>query len=844
MPLAPIAERVSNLLDAMTLDEMIAQLWLRYPCSSGPCFGAAMDPALPLNLSATGVGYFSIRVATNRTGASLADNLAARNAIALSVASTSRLRIPVAWEEEGLHSGAWGGTLFPGLQGLGASFDADLAQRIGAAIALEARAAGVDTVYAPEVNMFDPRNGRYSEGFSEDPMVSGALGAAMVRGLQCGPRAPGTRIDNAATYLPDFSRCVLALGKHFVAYGADAGGLNSGITQLDNRTLAETYFKPWRALCAAGLRGVMVAHATTQHIPNHAHPWLLTRVLRQGMGLGSGLVFTDDNNILPLVNFGVAKNASHAAARALAAGVDVDLQGNQNVSALGYTRLPQALQEGLVTPAQVRAAASRVLTAKFASGLFDTPVASPQAALGELQSPAHRALAAEAAAASLVLLVNRAWNGSSALPLAELSGSGARVAVLGDLAACASGGERGAGGRRRRRVGDPHPSGCPARQALLGPYSLWNASALYVPTVFEALTAAYPGTEFVYSRGGGPDEAPGTAESAAAISAAATAAAASSATLLLVGDSTLTAYEGNDRDSLDPPGTQLALLYAVGAACAAAGKPLILLVLPCRPFTFGPGGSALENVSALLVAWHPGQEGGAAIAGALGGRLSPGGRLPSAWPRSVGHIGSGASPWSLARRNGEWLGLVDDNPAKTLEMCDGGGICYSAYTSGAAVPAFALGAGGGYANLTFDYASLAAAVAPLGSLSQCGPSTPLVTANITISNVGAAWEGRETVLAFLADPLGESLVVRHWKRLVGFARSPTLRPMASAPVTVAASCDDVAVYDDGMRLVVLPGVYTLSVAPSADARGGSVQVEIGEDVAAAATGCLQTVFDL
>lgn len=204
----PVAARVSALLDAMTVDEQIAQTFLRYPCASGPCTSAVF--VVPdVDLANTGVGYVSIRAVTNRTGATPLESLRVRNVLATALVASSRLHIPPSWEEEGLHSGAWGGTLFAGPAGMGASWDAPLAAAIGAAIAVEARAAGVDTVYAPEVNMFDPRSGRYSEGLSEDAALTAALGAAMVRGLQGGGRAP----EGPAAYLPSSNSSVVALAK-------------------------------------------------------------------------------------------------------------------------------------------------------------------------------------------------------------------------------------------------------------------------------------------------------------------------------------------------------------------------------------------------------------------------------------------------------------------------------------------------------------------------------------------------------------------------------------------------------------------------------------------------------
>lgn len=95
-------------------------------------------------------------------------------------------------------------------------------------------------------------------------------------------------------------------------------------------------------------------------------------------------------------------------------------------------------------------------------------------------------------------------------------------------------------------------------------------------------------------------------------------------------------HAGRDRDDLDPPGGQLALLRAV----AELGKPLIVVLVNCRPMTFGAadGNALLRNVTALLAAWRPGTEGARAVVDLLFGQVEPSGRLAQNWIRSVGQV--------------------------------------------------------------------------------------------------------------------------------------------------------------------------------------------------------------
>ena len=358
---APIPDRVADLLPRMSPAELAHQLINK---NEG---GWADLPDILAQFGSTGVGSLFIDEVMNKTPwgrpadpAQWSTPLAAlraRNALQAAFLNASRLAIPVSFCMEGLHSGGWGGTAFPSPPALAASWNASLVTAIGRVIALEARSTGVDTALAPVVNMFsDPRFGRYSEGFSPDPHVSAALGAAMVRGLQGGD-SPG----GAASYLPSFSAAVAAQAKHFAAYGRAAGGLDGGVAELTNRSLFEIYLKPWRKLAAAGLRSLMVAHQTVNDIPCHGNRWLIADVMRREYGFGEGMTISDEMNIPHLGpgGWGVAENLTHAAAVALRAGVDIDLQAGGNSSSMAYSTLLQALEEGLIALADLRASAAR-----------------------------------------------------------------------------------------------------------------------------------------------------------------------------------------------------------------------------------------------------------------------------------------------------------------------------------------------------------------------------------------------------------------------------------------------------------------------------------------------------
>ncbi len=269
-------------------------------------------------------------------------------------------------------------TCFPPAAGIASSWNPDLLQRVGEAIAAEARAAGIAVVLGPGVNIKrSPLCGRNFEYFSEDPLLSGELGAAWVRGLQ--------------------SRGVGASLKHFVANNQETNRMTVS-AEVDERTLRELYFpaferivtreQPWTVMCSYnGLNGVPVAESR----------WLLTDVLRGQWGF-EGAVISD---------WGAVQHRG----RSLTAGLDLEMPGPQASS----------VREAL----EADAAALAVSADRVAALAALAARAAPRT--DGFDAGAHHALAREAATESIVLLRNE----GGILPLKP----GSSVAVIGRFAA-------------------------------------------------------------------------------------------------------------------------------------------------------------------------------------------------------------------------------------------------------------------------------------------------------------------------------------------------------------------------------------------------------------------------
>lgn len=260
-------------------------------------------------------------------------------------------------------------TAFPTAAATGSSWDPALLREIGAALAAEARALGVDVLLGPGINIKrHPLCGRNFEYFSEDPLLSGHLGAAWVEGLQGGGVAG----------------CV----KHFAANNQETNRMRVS-AEVDERTLREIYLPAFERVVDAGVATVMCAYNGLNGTPTAEHPWLLTRVLREEWGF-DGAVVSDWGAVTDPV-------------ASVAAGLDLEMPGTSGASA---ERLRAALADGTLAEADLDRAVTAVVA--LAQRAAAVRVAGEAGAPGgpTTDPDAHHALARRAAADSAVLLTN------------------------------------------------------------------------------------------------------------------------------------------------------------------------------------------------------------------------------------------------------------------------------------------------------------------------------------------------------------------------------------------------------------------------------------------------------
>jgi len=509
----------------------------------------------------------------------------------------NRLGIPALFGFDVIHGLR---TILPVPIAMAASWDPETIERGQSVAAREARAVGIHWTFAPMVDIArDPRWGRIVEGAGEDPYLGAAVAVAQVRGFQGG--APGA---------PGASEHIIAGPKHFAGYGAALGGRDYDEVNLSDSELWNVYFPPFKAAVQAGAGNVMTAYMDLNGIPAAGSSWLFTEVLRDTWGF-KGFVVSDANVVRSLVTHGFATDLRDAAARAVNAGVDLEMA----VADPAYAHLPGALESGAASSQAVDASVRRVLEAKLRMGLFEAPYVDEDHAREVLADPTHREVARVAAQRSAVLLRNE----GGLLPLD--AGSLRSIAVIGPLA--------------------------DSRRDTLGPW-VFDYDLDETVTVFEGIRArAGEGVRVDHARGvpvvqrafpslfdmfgrNKPEDPEGFDEGAEFQKSVDLAGEADVAVVVL-GEWQNMIGEGASRSSLELPGRQLELLQAV----VETGTPVVLLVMNGRPLDLR---WPVEHVPAILDIWYPGTQGGAAAADLLFGDVSPGGKLPFSWPRTVGQV--------------------------------------------------------------------------------------------------------------------------------------------------------------------------------------------------------------
>jgi beta-glucosidase len=498
------------------------------------------------------------------------------------------LAIPLIYGVDAIHgnSNVLGATGFPHNIGLGAADDTDLVNRIAKATAREILTAGVDWTFAPTLAVARNDNwGRTYESYSEDPQLVSSYAAPFVEGLQADLGDDG----------------VVACVKHWVGDGGTTNGIDQGDTTLSLEVLRDIHMRPYKPAIESGVLTVMASFNSWKGDKCHGHKQLLTDVLKKEMGF-DGFIISDWDGIDYL-----SEDYYEAVGKAVNAGIDMFMVSEQWLEFIEHVRTH--VRNGSVAMSRINDAVRRILSVKFAAGLFEKPRPlerrwSNSDSFGGHQ---HREIAREAVRKSLVLLKNQ----DNLLPLDK----SARIIVAGKNA-----------DNRGHQCGGFTVAwqGVEDNQSIVGGTSIWEGIQAQAETA-------------VLSEGGlGLDADPEKHDVA----------------VVVIGERPYAEGMGDVRSGnnvlveagsqikglmkiLEPYGSTLELAeshpedLATIMNISRKGIPVVAVMLSGRPLIIN---QELAEVTSFVAAWLPGSE-GQGVADVLLGDYDFQGKLSFSWPK-------------------------------------------------------------------------------------------------------------------------------------------------------------------------------------------------------------------
>ena len=648
------------------------------------------------------------------------------------VAAKSRLGIPLIFGIDAIHGHAlWPqAAVFPTQLAQACSWNADLVQEVGRVTAIETALTGIHWTFSPVLGTArDLRWGRIDETYGEDPYLVGVLGQALIRGYQ------GDDLKDPYA--------ILACAKHYAGYPGSQGGRDSYEAELTERSLRSLYLKPFHEAVKAGCATFMTGYQAIDGVPCTINPWLLRDVLKDEWGF-EGFLVTDWNNIGRLhIEQMVCETIAEASQLAVESGNDMMMSTPEF-----YEEALQLAQDGKIDIRQVDEACRRILRLKFELGLFDDKrYLDLKKGPGLIGCQAHRQAALESAYQSIVLLKNQ----DNLLPLLE---STSRIAVIGPNAddEVAQLGDWTFGGV----IGSVHAG---TEHEYLASISRDN-----VITVLQGIRdRANPATQVDYARGCDVLD-PNLND----IPAAAVLARQADIAVVVVGDSLLQNGEVRDRADLDLSGGQQQLLEAIHAT----GTPLVVVLINGKPLSIP---WVAKHAHAIIEAWNPGSEGGAAVAGILFGDRNPSGKLSISTPYHVGQ-----QPVYYNQIPGWHRDRYGDMPAE---------------------PLYAFGYGLSYTTYAYSYLKVVTPILKTGEALQV---------EIDVENTGDR-AGVEIAQLYINDVF--SSVTTPIKELKAFQRV-ALNPGEVKTIRLEVPFDQLSLVNQQMETVVELGEFQVMVGPS------------------------------
>lgn len=613
-PTLPIAQRVSDLLGRMTLEEKVGQM---------------------MQLDAR-TGELDELIVKRHVGSILHTSPDDLVRAAQIVRNKTRLGIPLLVGDDCIHGYSFwpGATIFPSQLGMACSWDARKVEEAARITAEEVACTGVHWTFSPVLCIGrDTRWGRIDETFGEDPVLIGELASAMVKGYQKHAQAGDAFAEDA----------ILACAKHFAGYSYTQGGRDASEADLTKRALESWFLPPFERVAKEGCATFMLGYEAIDGTPVTFNKWLLDGKLR-GEWDYRGTLVTDWDNV------GRAVWEQHIKPDYETASADAVKAGNDLIMTTPgfYEGAIDAVNSGMLDESLIDDAVARLLTLKFQLGLFENPrLPDRERIAATIGTDAHMQANLELTRESIVLLRN-----NGALPLAAAGAEASRrIAVVGPLADDA-----------QNQLGDW------AGNSGQVPWMPEGQPREMVTTVLDGVRELAPdGCDVVVARGANvvelvpdpegelfPDGQPRPNIAVAApldealLDEAEVVARSADAVIAVVGDVVQLTGETCSTATLELLSGQNQLLERMANVARETHKPLIVVLISSKPQVLPPciigangvivDESPTEGLGAFIWAANPGMQGGRAIAEIIFGMTEPSGRLPITFPRHAGQL--------------------------------------------------------------------------------------------------------------------------------------------------------------------------------------------------------------
>lgn len=643
-------------------------------------------------------------------------------------ASKTRLAIPVVYGVDAIHGTTYtnGGILFPQQIAMAATFNRDLVRKGAEISAYETRAGSIPWNFSPVLDLgIDVRWARLWETYGEDPYLASEFAKEVVAGYQ------GNDRNKIGKYN------VAACAKHFLGYSVPVSGKDRTPANIPDNVLREYHLPSFKAAIENGLVSVMVNSGLINGEPVHASYRLLTGLLKNELKF-DGVIVTDWNDIENIYRRDkVAVSEKDAVRLAINAGIDMSMIP-YDYKFCDY--LTELVREGKVEMSRIDDAVRRILRMKYRLGLFEKPVENTDdyALFG---SEKHARIAYESAAEAITLLKNR----NGILPLSKNS----RILVCG-----------------------------PNSRSMRSLNGGWSYSWLGDKTeqftgmfnnIYEAVSKEFGEKNVIHSYGVEYNEkGKYWEEKESGINKTKELAKQCDYIVLCLGENSYTEKPGDLQDMyISDLQTKLAL------EMIQTGKPVILILNQGRPRIIS---KFEDKLSAVLMAYLPGNYGGDAIADILSGDVNPSGKLPFNYPRYPQSLINYWHKYSEEQVKNEGMYNYESDYSPQYEF--GYGLSYTIFK---------------YSNMVLSSSEIS--------------ENQTLEVSVDVTNTGMV-SGKETVLLYLSD-LYASLAP-DMKRLKGFKKI-SLNPGETANVKFAVTKEEMSFFNLDGKQVAEPGEFEIKI---------------------------------